>query len=216
MQLNNFQSVPQPRIESPPIPEDSQVSAHPRKSAFAAMKDLQERFHIAGIDTEQVWGFLKSEYSVDSRSQFTPPQWAMIAAQLQSARRDDEMFNVFVDGIPNQYFRIHVYADDSSVPIGRPRDIRKHHLASEWGDFQQLANDNQCGITVTQGKHTTYYEPNPEQTERTDKNSEILNPTISEPEKPVSPEPTPVISLDTNAHGEVLSPWGTVVEVRHA
>ena len=207
--LNNFQPVPQPTRHTPQITHDD--AAHQRKSAYAAMSDLSERFNAAGIDTEQVWECIKAEHGVTSRAKFTGFQWARVAAELQGAKRDDVLFKILLDRIPDNYSRIHVYADDPNVPIGRPRDTRKHHIADEWGDFQQIANDNQCLITVTQGKRTTYYEPNPEQTERTDK-KDFGNPN---PEV-ASPETKPVVSLDTNAHGQVLNVFGDVVEVQHA
>ena len=157
--LNNFQPVPQPAIPSQPPPESD--TAHPRRSSYAAMSDLQEQFSAAGIETEQVWEFIKAEYCVESRALFTGRQWAMIACQLQSARREPHLFKVYVDGIPDQHFRIHVYSSDASVAIGRPRDMRKHHIAAEWFDFQAFANEHQTTLTVTQGKCTTYFEPKP-------------------------------------------------------
>ena len=193
MQLNNFQSITQP-VVSPPDTPPADDTGHPRRSAYAAMRDLQEQFSAAGICTDQVWEFIKTEYSVDSRSKLTGKQWATIACQLQSARRDTHMFKIFVDGIPDSYFRIHVFSDDPSVCIGRPRDTRKHHIAAEWGDFQQIANASQCSLTVEQGKKKTYFEPKP------------------------APETTrtaqkPAIALNTNARGEVLNMFGDVMEV---
>ena len=196
--LNNFQSVSPPETTIPSQPPPlSDTETHPRRSAFAAMGDLQERFSIAGIETDQVWEFIKAEYSVKSRAFLTPKQLATIAAQLNSAGRDAHMFKVFVGGIPDSYFRIHVYASDPSVCIGRPRKINLHHIESEWGDFQEIANANQCNLTVTQGKRTTYYEPKP------------VRPTA--PETPTAQKP--VINLNTNARGEVLSAWGEVMEM---
>ena len=197
MQLSNFQPVPQP-VVSPPenAPAVSDDSGHPRRSAYAAMSDLQEQFSAAGIETDQVWEFIKSQHCVDSRAKFTGMQWATIAAQLQSARREPQLFKVYVDGIPDQHFRIHVFTDDPSVGIGRPRDTRKHHISAEWGDFQTIANENQCSLTVTQGKRTTYYEPKP----------------APEPTR-TAQKPQPVVTLNTNTRGEVLSAWGEVMEV---
>ena len=195
--LSNFQPVSPPETIQPPTqPADS---THPRKSAYAAMGDLQERFSIAGICTDQVWENIKSEYSVNSRSLLTGLQWATIAAQLQAAKLDTHMFKIFVDGIPDPYFRIHVFTDNPSVCIGRPRDTRKHHIASEWGDFQAIANENQCGLTVEQGKSTTYYEPKQAR-------SGVPVRTTARIQKPA-------ITLETNVRGEVLSAWGDVMEV---
>lgn len=198
MQLNNFQAVTPPAIPSQPPPESD--TGHPRRSAYAAMRDLQEQFSIAGIETDQVWEFIKAQYCVESRALFTGKQWAMIACQLQSARREPPMFKVFVADIPCEYFRIHVFSDDPSVAIGRPRKINRHHIESEWGDFQAIATENQCNLTVTQGKRTTFFEP-----------KQTL-PTA--PENQPAPKREPASACDTNARGEVLSAWGDVMEVR--
>ena len=190
--LNTFKTVSEPETtQIPPEPD----TAHPRKSAYAAMGDLQERFSIAGICTDQVWAWIKDQNGVDSRALFTGKQWATVAAQLQSARREPQMFKALLDGIPDEYFRIHVFPDDPAVCIGRPRDTRKHHIAAEWGDFQAISTDNQCGITVTQGKRTTYFSP--------------------KKTHPIAParQTKPVIALNTNARGEVLAAWGDVMEV---
>ena len=196
MQLNNFQAVTPPAIPSQPPPESD--TGHPRRSAYAAMRDLREQFSAAGICTDQVWESIKSEYKVESRSHLTGMQWARIAAELQSSRREASLLKIFVDGIPDCYFRIHVFTDDPSVAIGRPRDLRKHHIASEWGDFQEIANANQCNLTVTQGQRTTYYDAKP------------VRPIAPKPQ----PAPKPVVALNTNARGEVLSAWGEVMEVQ--
>ena len=193
MQLNNFQAISEPNPNPTPTQPDS---THPRKSAYAAMPQLQERFSIVGIEVSQVWEFIKAEYSVDSRSKFTAKQWAFIAAQLQSACQDSNLFKMFVDGIPDRYFRIHVFTDDPSVAIGRPRDTGKHHISSEWDDFQAIANENQCSLTVTQGKTTTFFEPN-----------------RTPPHEPTQ-KTKPVSERETNARGEILYAWGDVMEVQ--
>ena len=200
MQLNNFKPVPQltpPSSNGEAIP-DGGVN---RRSAYAAMSDLQERFHLAGICTDQVWEYFKAEHRVDSRSKLTGMQWARISCNLQSARREASLFKILVDSIPDKHFRIHVYSDDPTVCIGRPRDIRKYHIFSEWGDPQQIANENRCTIIVKQGQQTTYYEPAPQPTP--------VRKSVSLPSKPTA-------SVGANVRGEVLSPWGTVLEVRHA
>ena len=66
MQLNNFSPAPQP--ETTPSPSPSDASSHPRKSAYAAMGDLEGQFSVAGIETDSVWEFIKAQYSVGSRS----------------------------------------------------------------------------------------------------------------------------------------------------
>ena len=155
--LNNFQPVPQPVVSPPETHADD--TGNPRRSAYAAMSDLREQFSAAGICTDQVWESIKAEYKVESRSHLTGMQWARIAAELQSSRREASLLKIFVDGIPDCYFRIRVFSEDPSVAIGRPRDIKKHHLTSEWFDFQSFANKHQTTLTETQGKRTTYFEP---------------------------------------------------------
>ena len=190
--LNTFRQVTPPAIPIPPTPESD--TAHPRKSAYAAMSDLQERFSIAGICTDQVWAWIKDQYCVDSRALLTGKQWSYIAAQLQSARRDANMLRVLIDSIPDHFFRIHVFTDDPTICIGRPRDLRTHHVPAEWGDFQEIANENQCSLTVTQGKRTTYFEP--------------------KPARPTAPVRTkPIITLNTNSRGEILNAFGDAMEV---
>ena len=191
-----YQNIPQPGIQQPTAPDTS----HSRRGAYAAMHALEERFFEAGICTEQVWEFIKSENAVDSRAKLSAPQWARIAAQLQSVRRDTAMFKIFVDGIPDSYFRIHVSASDPSVGIGRPH-IDKQHIAEEWGCFQEIANLHQCEITVKQGKRTTYYLPNP-----VPKTDDVPPASDTEDDR----HSVPI----ANARGEVLSPWGDVMEVR--
>ena len=193
--LNTFKTVSPPTIPSQPPPESD--TGHPRRSAYAAMHDLQEQFSAAGIETKQVWESIKAEYKVESRSHLTGMQWARIAAELQSSRREASLLKIFVDGIPDCYFRIHVFTDDPNVCIGRPRDINHHHIASEWDDFQAIATENQCNLTVTQGKRTTYFEP-----------KQTL-PTTPENQ----PVQKPVVALNTNARGEVLNVFGDVMEV---
>ena len=118
--LNNFQAVSPPAIQTP-IPESD--TAHPRKSAYACMGDMQEQFSAAGLETDQVWEFIKAQYCVESRALFTGKQWAMIACQLQSARREPAICSKsMLTAFPNQHFRIHVYSSDASVAIGRPRE----------------------------------------------------------------------------------------------
>ena len=192
MQLNNFQAVSPPAIQTP-LPESD--TGHPRRSSYASMSDMQEQFSAAGLETDQVWESIKAEYKVESRSHLTGMQWATIAAQLNSARRDAHMFKIFVDGIPDSYFRIHVFTDDPSVAIGRPRNINHHHIAAEWGDFQAIATENQCNLTVTQGKRTTFFEAK----------------QTRQPAPENQPAQKTAIALDTNARGQVLNVFGDVV-----
>ena len=157
-QLNNFVN---PNPQAPVVCEEEIADeGHNRRGAFAAMKDLSEPFATAGLHTEQVWAYLKSEHGVETRSQLTDLQWASIACRLQAMRRNGILLETFIDGIPDKHFRFYVLATDPTVPVGRPRvDLSKYHLPEVWGDFQSLANDLQTELEVRQGKSTMYYSP---------------------------------------------------------
>lgn len=206
-------SVAIPHTPAPDLHQETkQATAHHRGSAYAAMKDLSEDLNTAGIEADQVWEYLKADHCVNSRAKFTLKQWIRVAARLQAAKWDPESFKLFVDGIPDQYFRIHVYAADPNVCIGRPRDTRKHHIPSEWGDFQQIANEAGCLITVEQGKSTCYYEPCAPELPETYTAESDGAPHSDCVEQP--PNVIPTVSLETNVYGQILSPWGEILEVR--
>lgn len=199
--LNNFVNPP---IPTPVVCEKIPDEGHNRRGAFAAMKDLSEKFANRGLYTEQVWAFLKSENGVETRSQLTEKQWAIIAGRLQAMRLDEGLLDAFIDGIPDKHFRFYVLATDPTVPVGRPRvGLQEMHKPEVWGDFQQLANDLQTELKVWQGKTTVFYTPRP---------------VAPEPESEPEPTPAPVGAVSNrsespNARGEILSPWGEVVEV---
>ena len=190
---------------TPTLP-DADPAEHHRKHTFACFKDLREDFNRAGICEERVWDFLKSENGVDSRAKLSPIQWVKIAARLQACREDAEMLKIFLSEIPCEFYRIHVYADNPTCAIGRPRNIERHHISEEWGDFQKISNYLRCGLRVEQGKKTSYFSPHRSVTP--------AKPTEDRQETTEARIATPVVSLETNAHGQVLSMFGDVLEVR--
>lgn len=65
---------------------------------------------------------------------------------------------------------------------------------------EEIANLHECEITVRQGKRTTYYHPH-------------IVPVADEKTVPSNTaDERPGVSI-ANARGEVLSPWGDVLEV---
>lgn len=200
--------TPPALVETPKTPKSTPDASHHCRSAYAAMKDLAQQFSDVSIEIDQVWAYLKDQHSVDSRAKFTTMQWVRIATELQACRRDATLFKIFVDAIPDRYFRIHVYPSDPSVCIGRPK-VNLQHIAEEWGDFQDLANVNGCEVKVVQGKRTQFFKPNIDAPVPSDP-----SPNGEESLDDVPLQFQPDVSLVTNARGEVLNVFGDVIEKR--
>ena len=92
---------PQP-LKSPDFRKDHN-SAKARKrhqdASFAAMRDIEIWLRDARIPTGHAWEFIKAEYDVSSRSEFTTEQWAVISARLNACRRDKAMMYHFVASV---------------------------------------------------------------------------------------------------------------------
>lgn len=199
-----------PETPVPVVHEEIADEGHNRRGAFAAMRDLSDRFADAGLHTEQVWDYLKADAGVETRSQLTAVQWASIACRLQALRRNPMLFEVFVDGIPDQHFRFYVLSTDPTVAVGRPRvPLSDYHKPEVWGDFQQLADTLQTELKVTQGKKTVFYASRPklEETPVETATPELEKSPVKSQESPVSTTEAP------NSRGEILNVFGDVVEV---
>ena len=89
---NLFVDLPQPEPKKfaerkrprPTVNEAADRKAgkdHHRKSAFAAMAELKQKY--PHIDVDALWETFKAEYgSVDSRSKFSEREWAICAARI--------------------------------------------------------------------------------------------------------------------------------------
>lgn len=53
-----------------------------RKAAFARIRELTPRL---GVTSEAVWDYYKRKANVQSRSELTPKNWAILAAELLGA-----------------------------------------------------------------------------------------------------------------------------------
>ena len=71
--------------------EERRASDSHRKSAFATMRRLTPKLKRLGTTPDAVWDTFKAEYDVDSRSEFTTPQWAVIAARLRAADKNPKL-----------------------------------------------------------------------------------------------------------------------------
>ena len=54
---------------------------HHRKSAFASMKELKQKYPDTDVDT--IWEKFKTDYNVSKRRDFTEKQWALCAARIR-------------------------------------------------------------------------------------------------------------------------------------
>lgn len=111
-------AVPSPgkkgRIE---IPNVDPATIH-RESAFATMRKLRPHLKSLGKTTADLWEIFKNRYEVQSRSEFSPMQWATVAAELRAAANNRtllvKLFAVPVspDFIPDAADNYRVYAED--------------------------------------------------------------------------------------------------------
>ena len=70
-----------------------------KKTAFAIIDTLKPQLAIAGLSEESVWEWVKSEYGVQSRSELSEIQWAIVSARLSAAQRDHQLFSVLCDAV---------------------------------------------------------------------------------------------------------------------
>ena len=73
----------------PILPKDD----NHRKSAYATMRELKPMLEQQGVTTDAVWERIKDFYGVESRSEFTTDQWAVIAARLRAALDDARLLS---------------------------------------------------------------------------------------------------------------------------
>ena len=67
---------------------------HSELQAFAIVNALQYDFHEQKLTTDDVWGYFKDQYRVESRTELTEQQWAIVAARLHTAQNNTAMFSV--------------------------------------------------------------------------------------------------------------------------
>ena len=84
------------------------------KQSFAIVNALRYDFHNAGLTEDDVWAFVKNEHNVESRTELTEEQWAVLAARLHTAQHDSKMFDVLCENIRESM---------PATDVDRPKDV---------------------------------------------------------------------------------------------
>ena len=79
-----------PPKPAPAAPAKSAV-AHHRRAAFAAMRRLAPLLKQQGSSEKDLWDGIKRAARVESRSKFTPENWAIVAARFNAALRSPQL-----------------------------------------------------------------------------------------------------------------------------
>ena len=82
------------------VPEqDTDGKAYHRRAAFARMKALDEHLKDARTPHGHAWNYIKAQYGVQSRSELTAEQWAIISARLDACKKDYQLCQQFIEQV---------------------------------------------------------------------------------------------------------------------
>lgn len=70
-----------------------------QRTAYAIMNALKPRLTDEKLTKDNLWAWIKKEYSVTSRTELTEQQWVIIVARLSAAKRDMNLFAVLCDAV---------------------------------------------------------------------------------------------------------------------
>jgi len=68
-----------------------------RKASFACMSRLKPKLKHHGVSDKDIWEHIKEIYKVESRTELTAKEWAVISARLNAAYRDPRMLADLVE-----------------------------------------------------------------------------------------------------------------------
>lgn len=95
---NIIQTLPIPKERFPPkrkkqqMPQSDYDACHiHRNSAFSAMSQIKPYLKKHGCTDTEIWEGIKKKANVDSRSKFTPKNWAVVSAKLQAIVRNPQL-----------------------------------------------------------------------------------------------------------------------------
>ena len=77
------------KIEKPKDQPKDQSALH-RNAAFAIVRELSPRLKALDATDTDLWHAIKTRFGVESRSDLTPIQWAVVSAELQCARNNKQ------------------------------------------------------------------------------------------------------------------------------
>lgn len=88
---------------APPPPVTPEDTGHHRNATFKGLRDLINKFRHAGICESDYWDSVKSELGITRQKEIADPTWAVLAAEVNAARRDEQAFARLVERV--QAFR---------------------------------------------------------------------------------------------------------------
>ena len=106
----------------------------PERQAFAIVNALRYDFHEEGLSEDDVWVFFQNENSVESRTELTDEQWAIIAARLHTAQHNDAMFSVLCEDISES---------QPATDVDYPKDVI----------IEQRENEKYVDVTLWHSSH---------------------------------------------------------------
>lgn len=70
-----------------------------QKAAFAIANKLTAALEKQGVSKEQLWGYVKQKFEVETRNDMTELQWTALSAQLKAAETTPKLFETLVQQI---------------------------------------------------------------------------------------------------------------------
>lgn len=99
--LNYYLHGKKPSFGSQPALEKKKQSkiSNAQKAAFASAGKLKDKLDNKGISQKTFWTYVRRRYGVESRNDMTEMQWTQLAAELNAAGRDKDVFAQLVDRV---------------------------------------------------------------------------------------------------------------------
>ena len=88
-----------------------------RRSAFAALGEMEHLLNDDGITADDVWSFFKDTYNVSSRKHLTAEQWSIVATRLQGAKRELLLLQKLVDEIKTTFPDCKVHRIEPEITV---------------------------------------------------------------------------------------------------
>ncbi len=104
---------------SKPQPPNQDKISLAQKSAFATAGKIKDRLDAQGISQQTFWSYVKRRYNVESRNDMTERQWTELAAELNAAVSNKELFADFTARIKQVMTAI----NGSEVPSDTREDL---------------------------------------------------------------------------------------------
>jgi len=92
--------TPKPKKDTVDVDaETNQAVDRAKKSSFAIAANIKQKFKVAGITDDDLWGYIKHSYKVKSRKELNEKQWVRIEARLRAASHNYRLLNLLISKI---------------------------------------------------------------------------------------------------------------------